>query len=346
MYAIIRTGGKQAKVHEGDVIDVERLHADGEVTFTPLLVVDDKGKVFSGRDELKNAKVTTRVVGDDRRRQGRHVQVQVQDRIPAAAAAIARSTPARGDSRSRRPKKAAAKRNGGRGARVRRSGTQGDDAPRGRRPRRPRRQTSGEEGVLTCRRPRVAVPPRTAASPMPSGSGPRCSTAQVVAAGSIIVRQRGTQIHPGENVGKGGDDTLFATADRAGRLRDSRRGRREVERPSPRTDGSARRRWAVFVDEVRVHVRAGDGGAGIVSFVKERGKPRGKPRRRIGRRRRRCHRRGRLRGVHPAGLPTSSSPPSRSRHPRQGRSPARAPGRRPGPGGSARYGGARRRRAR
>ena len=33
---------------------------------------------------------------------------------------------------------------------------------------------------------------------------------QAVNAGTIIVRQRGTRIHPGENVGKGGDDTLFA----------------------------------------------------------------------------------------------------------------------------------------
>jgi len=64
MYAIIRTGGKQAKVQEGDVIDVERLHTEGEVTFTPLLVVDDKGKVFSGRDELKTAKVTAKVLGE------------------------------------------------------------------------------------------------------------------------------------------------------------------------------------------------------------------------------------------------------------------------------------------
>ena len=34
---------------------------------------------------------------------------------------------------------------------------------------------------------------------------------QVVNSGTIIVRQRGTRIHPGENVGKGKDDTLFAT---------------------------------------------------------------------------------------------------------------------------------------
>ena len=36
---------------------------------------------------------------------------------------------------------------------------------------------------------------------------------QVVLAGNIIVRQRGTHFHPGEGVGKGSDDTLFATVD-------------------------------------------------------------------------------------------------------------------------------------
>ncbi|MBS3943392.1 MAG: 50S ribosomal protein L27 [Dethiobacter sp.] len=36
---------------------------------------------------------------------------------------------------------------------------------------------------------------------------------QVVKAGSIIIRQRGTRIHPGVNVGKGSDDTLYAKVD-------------------------------------------------------------------------------------------------------------------------------------
>jgi large subunit ribosomal protein L27 len=36
---------------------------------------------------------------------------------------------------------------------------------------------------------------------------------EVITAGSIIVRQRGTRIHPGENVGIGRDDTLFAKID-------------------------------------------------------------------------------------------------------------------------------------
>ncbi len=36
---------------------------------------------------------------------------------------------------------------------------------------------------------------------------------QIVKAGNILVRQRGTKFHPGQNVGRGGDDTLFALTD-------------------------------------------------------------------------------------------------------------------------------------
>lgn len=43
--------------------------------------------------------------------------------------------------------------------------------------------------------------------------GVKRADGQFVTAGSIIVRQRGTKVHPGNNVGKGGDDTLFATID-------------------------------------------------------------------------------------------------------------------------------------
>ena len=64
MYAIIRAGGKQAKVQEGDVIDVERIKAEGEVAFTPLLIVKDDGSVLSDRDALDKLTVTTEVVGD------------------------------------------------------------------------------------------------------------------------------------------------------------------------------------------------------------------------------------------------------------------------------------------
>ena len=41
--------------------------------------------------------------------------------------------------------------------------------------------------------------------------GAKLADGQFAHAGSIIYRQRGTKIHPGTNVGRGGDDTLFAT---------------------------------------------------------------------------------------------------------------------------------------
>jgi len=65
MYAIIRTGGKQAKVQTGDVIEIERVKSeDGKLSFTPLLVVDDKGNSVSDRDVLGKATVTAKVLGD------------------------------------------------------------------------------------------------------------------------------------------------------------------------------------------------------------------------------------------------------------------------------------------
>ena len=48
---------------------------------------------------------------------------------------------------------------------------------------------------------------------------------QTVTAGSILVRQHGTRFHPGQNVGKGGDDTLFALIN--GKVRFEKRGNRK-----------------------------------------------------------------------------------------------------------------------
>ncbi len=50
---------------------------------------------------------------------------------------------------------------------------------------------------------------------------------EVVTTGTIIIRQRGTRVHPGENVGRGGDDTLFALAPGAVTF-GTRRGRKTV----------------------------------------------------------------------------------------------------------------------
>ncbi len=43
--------------------------------------------------------------------------------------------------------------------------------------------------------------------------GVKAGDGQFVSAGSILVRQRGTKLHPGNNVGIGGDDTLFSMVD-------------------------------------------------------------------------------------------------------------------------------------
>jgi large subunit ribosomal protein L27 len=58
--------------------------------------------------------------------------------------------------------------------------------------------------------------------------GVKAFDGEQLTAGSIIVRQRGTRFHPGRNVGRGGDDTLFATAD--GKVKFGfRKGRRLVD---------------------------------------------------------------------------------------------------------------------
>jgi len=53
--------------------------------------------------------------------------------------------------------------------------------------------------------------------------GAKRADGQFVLAGNILVRQRGTKIHPGRNVGRGSDDTLFALTD--GKVRFERLGK-------------------------------------------------------------------------------------------------------------------------
>jgi large subunit ribosomal protein L21 len=65
VYAVIRTGGKQQRVAEGETVSVELLGADAgeEVEFSPLLIVDGED-VVSAPDLLASAKVSARVVGE------------------------------------------------------------------------------------------------------------------------------------------------------------------------------------------------------------------------------------------------------------------------------------------
>jgi len=106
MYAIIRAGGKQAKVKSGDVLDIERVKIDGDkLTFAPLLVVDDDGNAVSDRAALAKATVTAKVLGESagdkidifkyknksgyRRRQGhrqKYTRIEITGiKLPAAA---------------------------------------------------------------------------------------------------------------------------------------------------------------------------------------------------------------------------------------------------------------------
>jgi large subunit ribosomal protein L21 len=115
MYAIIRAGGKQAKVQSGDVIEIERVKGDAEeLSFAPLLVVDDKGNAVSDRDLLAKASVTAKVLGESqgpkidifkyknktgyRRRQGhrqKYTQIEITEiKLPGAKAKSAGAKPA------------------------------------------------------------------------------------------------------------------------------------------------------------------------------------------------------------------------------------------------------------
>ena len=58
--------------------------------------------------------------------------------------------------------------------------------------------------------------------------GVKAFAGTTVTAGSILIRQRGTRFHPGENVRRGGDDTLFAVSDGVVKF-GRRRGRRVIE---------------------------------------------------------------------------------------------------------------------
>jgi large subunit ribosomal protein L21 len=65
MYAVIRTGGKQYKVEQGQRLNVELLGqpVGDSVTFTPVLVVDGE-KVVSDKAALANAKVSATIVAE------------------------------------------------------------------------------------------------------------------------------------------------------------------------------------------------------------------------------------------------------------------------------------------
>jgi large subunit ribosomal protein L21 len=66
VYAVIKTGGKQYRVQEGERLDIERLAGEGEsgdLSFVPVLLVDGES-VLAAAGDLAGASVAARVVGE------------------------------------------------------------------------------------------------------------------------------------------------------------------------------------------------------------------------------------------------------------------------------------------
>jgi len=67
----------------------------------------------------------------------------------------------------------------------------------------------------------------------PKMLGVKCGDGQTVRSGAIIVRQRGTRIHPGNNVGMGRDHTLFSLVDGAVKFENATKDRKRVSVYAP-----------------------------------------------------------------------------------------------------------------
>ena len=100
-----------------------------------------------------------------------------------------------------------------------------------------------------------------------NASASRRAGGETVKAGNILVRQRGTKWHPGTNVGRGSDDTLFALVDGTVSFY-----------KGPRTSSPYFLPLAlVFIDRLKIQLVAGKGGNGAVAWRREKYIPKGGP---------------------------------------------------------------------
>ena len=196
-YAIVKTGGKQYKVAEGDVVEVEKLDGEpGDAVTLPAVLLVDGATVTPTPRTLAKVAVSGEVVEHTKgpkisihkfknktgyhKRQG-HRQPLTQVKVTGI------------ESRGRRTAMA------------------------------------HKKGASSSRNGRDSNAQRL---------GVKRFGGQVVNAGEILVRQRGTKFHPGDGVGRGGDDTLFALVAGRGRVRQQARPQDRQHRPA----GAAARR--------------------------------------------------------------------------------------------------------
>src|SRR5881409_2708340 len=111
--------------------------------------------------------------------------------------------------------------------------------------------------------------------------GMKTGAGQAVNAGTILLRQRGTAIFPGTNVGMGRDHTLFALVAGVVRFERTGHGRKKVSVLAASALRAVRPRLspgaAMFIDRAKIFIKARDGGAGALSFRREKYVPRGGP---------------------------------------------------------------------
>ncbi len=236
MYAVIKTGGKQHKVQTGDVIEVEKIVHEGEtMTFQPLLVVDDDGKTHVGAEAAK-ATVTAKPLGEKKgekvkifkyrpksgyAQRGGHRQLITLLEIEDVKLGGSQKSEKKAEKKAepKAEKKSAPKAEKAELRRPRRP------RPRTPRPRlratRPPAESGCYPGGLMAHK-KGGGSSRNGRDSNAKRLGVKAYGGETVTAGSVIVRQRGTRIHPGDGVGKGGDDTLFALREGTVTFSDSR----------------------------------------------------------------------------------------------------------------------------